>query len=325
MLRVLKSVGGEIRCLYEAGPCGFDLYRYLIKHGVGCEVAAPSLTPRKPGERVKTNKRDAKKLATLDRAGELTLIIVPTPEREAVRDVTRARDAARKDLQRNRHRLSKFLLRHGRRLEKTRAWSVRHWSWIRGQKFESEHLTVVLQEMIVAVEQASDALARWDKRIGEVAGTAPYAPFVAALRVMRGIDTLSAMILLVELGDLRRFHSAPALMAAVGLVPSEQSTGDHQNRFGITKTGNARARHILVEAAWHHTRRPVVSKRVLDRRSGQDPALVEIARRADGRLHTKYKRMVRRHKKPVIAVTATARELAGFLWAIGQHLNAIPN
>lgn len=218
-----------------------------------------------------------------------------------------------------RHRLSKFLLRQGRRYREGSTWKAGHWSWIRSQKMDEPHDQTVLDHYIAALEALQEQLKALDAHVQEAAREADYAPMVAQLCVLRGIDVLSAMIILSELGDLRRFASASQLMAAVGLVPSEYSTGDKTRRFGITKTGNAQVRHVLVQAGWHYQRAPRSGSVVRKRRSGQSGPVIAVARRADERLHRKYRRLVGRGKRSTVAVTAVARELAGFIWALGQE------
>ena len=318
LVRWLKSLQGPVRCVYEAGPCGYELYRLLLSKGIECNVAAPSLTPRKPGERIKTNRRDARKLAELFRGGLLTMIVVPDRRRESIRDLMRARDDARRNLLAARHRLSKFLLRHGLRYREGSAWRTRHWQWIRSIKMPEPYEQIVLTESIAAVVQRQLELKRFDDFVCEVAKEAEWAPLVKQLTALRGIDTLSAMTILAELGDLRRFPSARHMMAAVGLVPSEYSTGDKTRRFGITKTGNAHVRHVAVQAAWQYQHAPRSGARLQKRRSEQSADVLTIARTADHRLHRKYVRLTSRGKRSTVAATAIARELIGFIWAIGQ-------
>jgi transposase len=319
LVRWLKDLKGPVRCVYEAGPCGYELYRLLLGKGIDCSVAAPSLTPRKPGERIKTNRRDARKLGELLRAGVLTSITVPDPRQESVRDLLRARDDVRRSVMSARHRLSKFLLRHGRRFRDGGNWTGKHWQWIRSQKMKQPYEQIVLDHYIEVLEARQEELTTLDRHVVAVAKEPDYAPMVAQLSVLRGIDVLSAMIILSELGDLRRFTSASQMMAAVGLVPSEYSTGDKTRRFGITKTGNAHVRHVLVQAGWHYQSSLRTGSAVRKRRADQPTNIVTIARKADERLQRKYRRMVGRGKRSTVAVTAVARELAGFVWALGQQ------
>ncbi len=316
----LKELKGNVRIVYEAGPCGYELYRRLCRSKLECDVAAPSLTPRKPGDRVKTNRRDARKLAKLHRAGELTLITVPDSQQESVRDLVRAREAANKDLLRARHRLSKLLLRYGHRYGEGRAWTLRHWAWIKRVELEQPSSREVMRLMIRTVEQQVEQVAEYDRLITSVAESAEYAPLVRALGVLRGIARLTAMTLLVELGDLRRFRTAPQIMGALGLVPSEYSTGDKTVRLSITKTGNAHARRVVVEAAWQYQRFKHPGRDIRQRRKDQPAELLAIAERCDGRLHRRFTRLTSRGKRSTVAAIAVARELAGFIWAIGQKM-----
>jgi transposase len=315
----LKREEGEVRCVYEAGPCGYELYRKLRTAGIGCEVIAPSLTPRKPGDRVKTNRRDAQNLARLYRAGELTVIGVPDEKQEALRDLTRAREDVREDLTRRQHRLNRFLGRQGYQYADGEKWTQKHWQWVRKIRLENPIAESVLQESIRAVEQSKDQLKTYAARIEESAGQPEYARKVGRYATLRGIRTVTAMTILAEVWDMRRYATAPQFMGSTGLVSSEYSTGDRERRGKITKTGNAHLRRVLVEAAWHYRHRPLVSKTIRQRRKGQAEAVVSIAERADQRLNRKFRRLVDQYnKKPVIAAVAVARELAGFIWAIGQ-------
>ena len=315
----LKELKGGVRVVYEAGPCGYELYRRLRKSKIDCAVAAPSLTPRKPGDRVKTNRRDANKLARLLRAGELTLIAVPDAGREAVRDVIRARETANKDLLRARHQLTQLLLRYGQRYGQGRPWTKRFWEWVNQIQLNEQWSEDVMRRQITIIEQRGQVVAEYDRSIEEIAKTDEYASLVAALSVLRGVDRLTAMTIIAEMGDLRRFGTAPQLMAALGVVPSEYSTGDKTRRMGITKTGNAHVRRVLVEAAWQYQRfanRP--GPKIRSRREGQPDERCAIARRCDDRLHRRFVRLTSRGKRSTVAAVAVARELAGFIWAIGQ-------
>jgi len=318
LIAFAKSLEGEVRIVYEAGPCGYEMYRRLTKAKLQCQVAAPSLTPYKPGQRVKTNRRDAEKLAGYLRSNELTFVVVPDRERESLRDLVRARGAVQKDLVSIRHQIVKFLLRYGHRYREGKAWTVRFWTWLGTIKLEEEYGPVVLEEMKTTHKERVERLARYDEEIEAAAKKPEYASYVAALSVLRGIGTLSAMTLLSELGDLRRFASAPQLMAAVGVVPAEHSTGDKTTRLPITKTGNAHVRHIVVEAAWHYQRRIANGPTITRRRKGQAQALLDIAHKCDLRLNRKFFRMTSRGKRSTVAAVAVGRELIGFIWAIGQ-------
>jgi len=317
LIAFAKSLKGEVRIVYEAGPCGYELYRRLTKARLHCQVAAPSLTPVRPGQRVKTNRRDAAKLSGYLRSNELTFISVPDEARESLRDLMRARKSAQKDLLAIRNQIGKFVLRYGHRYRDGKAWTGRFWGWLNKIKLDG-YSQSVLDEMIITHRHRLEQRIRFDAMIEEAAKRPEYAPFVAALAVLRGIDTLSAMTILSELGDLRRFATAPQLMAAVGLVPSEHSTGDKTRRYAITKTGNAYVRHIAVEAAWQYQRRLTTGARIKLRRKNQPKALVDIAEKCDLRLNRKFHRMTSRGKRSTVAAVAVARELVGFIWAIGQ-------
>ena len=318
LIGFLKSLKGEVRVCYEAGPCGYDLYRRLNKAAIKCEVAAPSLTPSKPGQRVKTNRRDAMKIARNLRAGELTFIAVLDEGRESLRELTRARSAVQKDVVRVRHQIIKLLLRYGQRYRDGKAWTQRFWAWLAKVELTGEYTKKVFDEMLVTLEHRTSQLARLDQMIDEASKKPEYAVYVNALRVLRGINTLSAMVILAEMGDLRRFPTAPQLMAAVGLVPSESSTGDKTSRYSITKTGNAHLRHIAVEAAWQYRGRVTTGRTIAARRKGQPPELILIAEKCDARLRRKFSRMTSRGKLSTVAAVAVARELVGFIWALGQ-------
>jgi transposase len=306
----------ELRCCYEAGPCGYELYRQLTEMGIACEVIAPALIPVKAGDRVKTDRRDATKLARLYRAGELTSVRVPTSDQEAVRDLVRAREDVRKDLIAARHRLSKFLIRHGRLYRDGNKWTDRFWSWLRLQTFEREGERLTLEHYVLQVEHLTERRAFLEREIVRIAGTEPYAAAVARLSCLRGVATVSAMVLLTELHDLRRFQSPRELMAFVGLVPSERSSGGKERRGGITKTGNSHVRRILVEAAWSYRHKPTFGPRARAALRGQPAEVAEYARKAQLRLHRRYGRLVGHGKRSQVAVTAVARELCGFVWGL---------
>lgn len=318
LLSFLKKLDGEVEVAYEAGPCGFELYRRLTKAGVKCFVAAPALTPRKPGQKVKTNRRDAAKLARYLRSGDLTFVSVPDQNRESLRDLMRARASTQKDIGRLRKQIIHLLLRYGHRYRDGRSWTIRFWTWLKAIRLEGEYSQLVLDQMIVELGHRIELLERLDQEVERAAQKPEYKPYLDALRTLRGISTISAMTLLSELGDLRRFPTAPKLMAAIGVVPSEYSTGDKTDRYAITKTGNAHVRRIVVEAAWHYQRRPSRGRAITTRRRGQPTAIVEIAEKCEARLSNRFRRLTSRNKKSTVAVVAVARELLGFIWAIGQ-------
>ena len=310
------SAKGEVRVCYEAGPCGYHVRRQLTGMGVHCEVIAPSLIPTKAGDKVKTDKRDARKLLRYFRAGELTPIRVPTEAEEAVRDLVRARDQLRQDSARQRHRLSKFLLRHGFVWRETRNWTKAHWAWMRQLKLEQPAAQKTLDEYLVTVDFTLDRLKSLDGELDRIADQEPWKQHVARLRCLRGIDTLSALSILVEIQDFRRFKAPNDLMSFVGVTPSQHSSAGKGRPGAITKTGNGRVRRLLVEAAWHYARKPQMAGAVRTRSLGQPEHVRAIAMKAQLRLYKRYHWLTSRGKTPNAAVVAVARELVGFMWAI---------
>jgi transposase len=315
------AAGGEVRFCYEAGPCGYALQRWIREAGAECVVVAPSLIPRKPGDRIKTDRRDARKLAELFRAGLLTEVHSPTPEDEAVRDLCRAREDAHEDLVRCRHRLSKMLLRRGWAWTGgKKAWGRGHRLWLRSLRLEHSADQVVLEDYLQAIEQLEQRLRGLEQHIETASQMPAYVEAVGALRCFRGIDTLTAMGLVAELHDFMRFDSPRGLMAFLGLVPSEFSSADSQRRGHITKAGNRHARRLLIEAAWHYRHRPNPLG-LKHRRQGQPLAVVSLADKAMYRLNRRFNRMLASGKPASKTVVAVARELAGFIWA-ALHRNA---
>jgi transposase len=312
-----RQAPGAVHVFYEAGPCGYALQRQLTTSRVHCDVIAPALVPRKPGERVKTDRRDARKLAELGRAGLLTVVQPPTPEDEAVRDLARARDDAREDLQRCRHRLGKLLLRRGLHYS-GRNWTRGHRQWIAGLSWTHAAERAVVDDYLLAIDQTEARLKEIDAQLAGIAETEPYREPVGWLRCFRGIDTLTAMLILAELHDFRRFPSAPALMAYLGLVPGENSSGEKHRRGRITRTGNALVRRLLVETAWHYRHRPGVGVTLARRRQGQPGHVIAIADKAQQRLCRRFRKLAMENKPNSKIVVAIARELAGFLWAALQ-------
>jgi transposase len=308
--------GREVRACYEAGTCGYTLQRRLESAGVVCEVIAPSLIPRKPGERVKTDRRDARKLAELNRAGVLTTVSPPTPEQEAVRDLCRCREDVRADLHRCRHRLVKMLVRRGYVFNTSqRLWSVAHRRWLEALVFENETDRVVIAEYKLAIEQAERRLRAMDAELERAAQLPLYREHVAWLRCFRGIDTTVAMIFVAELHGIERFDSPGALAAYLGLVPSLYASGDSERRGKITKTGNGHIRRALVQACWQYRHRPGVGRALRARREGQPERVLAIAEQAERRLSGRYTRLKLRGKHTNKVVIAIARELVGFMWA----------
>jgi len=323
--RLVKQGPGAVRCCYEAGPLGYGLLRELEALGLSCIVVAPSLIPMRPGDRIKTDRRDARKLGELLRAGLLTAVHPPTPEQEAARDLTRAREAVKRDQVRLRHRLSKFLLRRAVRFTPGRkAWTRAHLEWLRGRRLEHAADQAIFDDHLLGLEQIEGRLGALDSKLEAIAQAAPYREPVGWLRCFRGIDTLTALALVAELHDWRRFESPRALMAYLGMVPSESSSGGKEQRGSITKAGNVRLRRLLVEAAWHYRHRPGVSYRLRARRAGQPARVIAIADRAQQRLHARYARLQARGKPHNKVVIAVGRELAGFLWAAMDPRAAAP-
>ncbi|HYT52397.1 MAG TPA: IS110 family transposase [Gaiellaceae bacterium] len=304
-----------VRCCYEAGPTGFGLYRHLTQRGIDCVVVAPGLVPQRPGDRVKTDPRDARKLARLLAGGLLEPIHVPLPGLEAVRDLVRAREDARLDRMRDQHRLSKFCLRHGRQLPGL-SWSVVRRKWLSEQWFEFVAEQLPFDTYLHALDLVDARIEALERAIRETAEQEPWRELVAQLRCLRGVDTLTALALVAEIGDFSRFKCAKEFMAFVGLVPAEHSSGEKRRQGSITKVGNAHVRRLLVESAWHARRRPKVGYELARRQRGQDAIVVERAWRCQQRLYQRWQRMAGRGKPQQKIVVACARELAGFVWAI---------
>lgn len=310
------STEGEIRACYEAGPCGYAVRRQLEGMRVDCQVIAPSLIPKRAGDKVKNDRRDARKLARLYRAGELTTIRVPTQDEEAVRDLLRCREDLSEQIQRNRQHVLKFLLRHGRVWRQSKNWSQLHWQWLRAQRFELPAAQRTLDEYLAQLDYSLERMKQMTAEIEAIAKREPWKSAVSRLRCLRGIQTLSAMILLAELQDFRRFESPRQLMNFLGLTPGLHASGGKGYTLSITKTGNSHARRILVEAAWQYRSRPQQAAAVRRRCEGQPPSVVTQARNAQDRLHYRFKSLVEAGKKRHVAVVAVARELAGFAWAL---------
>lgn len=320
MVKQLKKGGADLSFCYEAGPCGYGIHRQLTDLGWDCQVVAPSLIPKKAGDRIKTDRRDSLMLARLHRAGELTAVWVPDGAQEALRDLTRAREDM-KHLQRQaKQRLLAFLLRHGRRYGGKSNWTLAHYRWMEEVKFDHAVQQIVFQEYVDTVKAMDKRVEALDKQIESSATASVFWQVIEGLMALRGVNLLTATTIMAEIGDLRRFASAPQLMAYLGVVPSEHSSGGTQSRGGITKTGNGHVRRVLVEAAWTY-RHPARKTAVLQRRAERtSEAVQEIAWKAQTRLCGRYRLFEARGKLKVQACTAVARELAGFIWAIGQTL-----
>jgi transposase len=326
LVKQLCPDGEVVSFCYEAGPCGYEIYRQISQLGHYCSVVAPSLIPTKPGERVKTDRRDSEKLSRLDRAGELTPVWVPDQEQEAMRDLTRAREDM-KGLERiTKQRLNAFLLRYGRIYESGKSrWTQTHFRWMEGLKFDVTVQQIVFQEYVDAVKQAEARVAGLEKEMEKALEHWVLAPVVEALMALRGIKLITAMTVMAELGDITRFDSPRQLMSFLGLVPSEASSGLTRRRGGITKTGNGHVRRVLIESGWCY-RFPARKTAHLQRRAEKCSSEVQaIAWKAQKRLCGRYTHLLGRGKLKVQVCTAVARELVGFIWAIacevmGKHV-----
>jgi transposase len=317
-LRMLVKNGEVLKVCYEAGPTGFGLYRRLREAGIDCIVVAPSLVPGKPGDQVKTDPRDARKLAHFLRSGDLTEVYVPDEAVEAIRDLERSRDDAKCAERVTRHQLSKFLLRHDRHWEGT-TWTLKHRDWIRTQKFIYPAQQRVLEDYLKAVEDCAERVERLTAQLAELVQETTLAPLVKALQAFRGISVVSAVTIAAEVGDLKRFKTAGQFMSYVGLVPSEDSSGKRRRQGPITRCGNGHLRKIIVEAAWHYRHLPVMSKELRRRNQGIAEGVRRIAWEAQKRLNQRLYHLLHKGKSPQKAVIALARELAGFIWAVGQE------
>ena len=324
--RLIRKLGKpeQLRVCYEAGPTGYVLYWQLTQLGVRCEVVAPTLVPVKAGDRVKTDRRDAAKLARNYRSGDLTAVWVPDAAHEALRDLVRARLAAKRDQLRARHRLSKFLLRHGRRTpEGTSAWTEKYLHWVKtAVHFEHTAQEVTLSDYLHEVEHAAERVARLERSIDAAIDALPakMRAVIDALQSLRGIAQLSAVTIMAEVGELSRFEHPRQLMAYSGAVSSEHTSGERVRRGAISKSGNAHLRRIVVEAAWAYRHRPAVGKTLAVRQRRSTPAVTAMAWKAQNRLHQRYARLIGRGKCKQQTVTAVGRELLGFIWAIGVHV-----
>jgi transposase len=316
----LRKLGAPatLRVCYEAGPCGYGIARQLAERGIACTVVVPSLIPVRPGDRVKTDRRDAAKLARLLRSGDLTAVAVPTPEQEALRDLSRARETATRDLHRVRQRLVKFLAQHRIAEPAGHRWTRAWWAWAGALTLPLAPAQVVLEDLRSAIAAAQARLDRLTAAVAAAAAASPQAPVIAALQTLHGIGLITAVGIVAEVGDLTRFARPPQLMAYAGLVPSEHSSGGRRQRGGITKTGNGHLRYLRVEAAWHYARPLRV------RETMPATAVEAIAHQARARLHRRYFRLLSRGKARQVAAVAVARELLGFVWAVAQAVAAAP-
>jgi len=315
----------QIRACYEAGPTGYGLYWQLTQWGIACEVIAPTLIPTKPGERIKTDRRDAAKLARCYRSGDLTPVWVPDQDHEALRDLVRQREASVQDRHRARQRFGKFLLRHGfHKPEKMTRWTQKYMAWIKSLQFEQFALKATLEDHMQEIDHVDRRMERLESKIDEAIALAPaqIQEVIAGLQALRGVAKMTAATVVTELGQISRFNSPKQLMAYCGLVPSEHSSGGSIRKGGITKTGNAHVRRVIVEASWCYQHRPWLGGYLGQRqkRLNLDPALIEIAWKAQHRLHKRYVHMTAKGKNKPQTVVAVGRELLGFIWCIATQV-----
>lgn len=317
MVKKIKKLSDTpVHFCYEAGVCGFDLKRKIEALGCHCAVIAPSLIPTKPGERIKTDRRDAKKLLELFKAGLLTEVAAPDLQQEAARELTRLRHTAQENLKRIRHQLIKMLTRHGYVYHEGRHWTCKHLAWLKSLTFTEPLLNAVFDHYFAELQQCQQRLEAIDKEVCLLADTDPYREPVALLRCFHGIDTLTAIGLMTEIFNFGRFASPRQLMSYLGLTPSEDSSGEKQHKGSITKTGNARVRRLLTETAWHYRHRFAIGQTLKKRRDNQPQWAIAIADQAGRRLSRRYRYLVNKGKVPCKATMAVARELVGFLWAL---------
>jgi transposase len=331
--KLVRRLGApeSLRACYEAGPCGYVLYWQLSELGIACEVVAPTLVPTRPGDRVKTDRRDAEKLARCFRSGDLTPVWVPDAAHEALRDLMRAREAAKRDQLRARNRLQKLLLKHGRRQPQVvTAWTLKHLTWIRTQAFEHAAQQATFLDYLMEVEHAADRVVRLERAIDGVLPSLPaeMKAVIDGLQALRGVARLTAATIVAEVGPLTRFTHPRQLMGYAGIVPSEHSSGRSTHRCAITKTGNAHLRRVMVEAAWPYRHRPAVIGALQRRQRDLDEEVKAVAWKAQLRLCSRYHRLAAKGKPHGKVVAAVARELLGFIWAIGvsverRHQQAI--
>lgn len=325
--RTIKKLenGGKLHVCYEAGPCGYGLYWQLAEMGIECDVVAPSLIPVKTGDKVKTDRRDSEKLARLLRSGDLTAVWVPDAEQQALRDLVRARHAAKRDQLRHRNRLGKFLLQLDvRRPDKMMAWGTSHMVWLEGQTLAHASHQEVFVDYLNEVKRAKERIERLEKAIDAGIARAPkhLQELIAALQTLRGVAKIGAATLVTEVGRFGRFESARQFMAYVGVVPTEHSSGGSKHRGSISKTGNARMRHVIGEAAWSYRHRPATGPALRKRQQGQSEDVKAIAWKAQHRLHKRFQKLSAQGKHHGCVVTAISRELLGFVWAIGRKMEA---
>lgn len=322
LVNKLTKKCNQIYFCYEAGPTGYGLYRQLTELGHSCSVVAPSLIPVRPGDRVKTDRRDAIRLARLLRAGELTDVWVPDESHEALRDLVRGRESAMDDLRRKRQMISSMMLKHSRIYPRKKTWTIRYHRWLQAQKFGHPAHQIALQEMLLAERHAQERSDRLVSAMEDLVPEWSLAPVVEALQALRGVSFIGAVTFAVEIGDVRRFDNPGQLMAYLGLVPSEYSTGGSTRRRGITKAGNARVRRILVEGAWTYRWPPRIGVKQMYQHRKVSAEIQDIAWKAQSRLTARYRRLIRCGKKTTVTTTAIAREMVGFMWDISRRVMA---
>ena len=324
--KIKKQAPADIKFCYEAGVCGFALKRRIEASGCQCTVIAPSLTPIKPGDRVKTDRRDARKLLAMFKAGLLTEVHAPDTKQEAARELTRCRQTAQENLKRIRHQILKFLTRHGYVYRDGNHWTQKHLRWLRSLEFDLLLLRDVFDSYFTEMQHCSQRLASLDKEVEKLAERKPYKEIVGLLRCFHGIDTLTAITVITEIFEFGRFSTPGELMSYLGLTCSEDSSGQKERKGSITKAGNKRVRRLLVETSWHY-RHPYIakSKALRERRKDQPQWAIDIADRAGQRLRKRYWYLVNNGKPPCIATVAIARELAGFIWSVFNEYKARNN
>ena len=324
LVRKLQAKGKTLHFVYEAGPCGYWLYRYLTKQHSTCWVVAPSCIPKKASDRVKTDRRDAMQLARLLRSGDLTPVYIPSIEDEAIRDVVRAREDVQKDLKAAKVRLKAFLLRQDIRYTGRANWTAAHLRWLANVVCPTPAQQIVFQEYVRAVSEQTERLQRLEAELQALVPTWRWAPVVEAVQALRGIQFIAAVILIAELGDLNRFESPRQLMSYLGLIPSEHTSGERRRQGGITKTGNSHARRVLVEGAWAYRYPAKVSRHLQLRLETVPKVIQDISWKAQVRLCKRYRRLAARGKHVNQVVIAIAREMAAFVWAIAREVAPVP-
>jgi transposase len=320
--KIIRKAPGEVWFCYEAGVCGFNLKRKIEALGCKCAVIAPSLTPKKPGERIKTDRRDALKLLAMFKAGLLTEVYAPDTQQEAARELTRLRQTARENLMRIRHQLLKFLTRHGYIYTEGNNWTGKHLRWLRSLEFEEPLLRDVFDSYFTQMQHCIQRLDHLDKQVEQLAESEPYKEVVGLLKCFHGIDTLTAISIITEIFDFGRFSNPRDLMSYLGLTPSESSSGEKQKKGPITRTGNKRVRRLLIEVSWHYRHPYQISKTLKERRKEQPQWVTDIADRAGNRLRKRYWYLINHGKMQCKAATAVARELAGFIWSVFREYRA---